>query len=60
MGGGTMNRAPSNADISQYECSEDGAIRLHMVSNMILLIASLVMIGTGKYLFTMFPVYLEL
>ena len=44
----TMNRAPSTADISQYECNEDGAIRLHMVSNMILLIASLIMIGTGK------------
>ena len=47
--GGTMQRAASTADISQYECSEDGAIRLHMVSNMILLIASLLMIGTGKY-----------
>ena len=45
---GTMNRAPSTADISQYECNEDGAIRLHMVSNMILLISSLIMIGTGK------------
>ena len=44
----TMNRAPSVADISQYECNEDGAIRLHMISNMILLIASLIMIGTGK------------
>ena len=48
--GGTMQRAASTADISQYECSEDGAIRLHMVSNMILLIASLLMIGTGKYI----------
>ena len=49
--GGTMQRAASTADISQYECSEDGAIRLHMVSNMILLIASLLMIGTGNYIF---------
>ena len=48
--GGTMQRAASTADISQYECSEDGAIRLHMVSNMILLIASLLMIGTGNYI----------
>ena len=48
--GGTMQRAASTADISQYECSEDGAIKLHMVSNMILLIASLLMIGTGNYI----------
>ena len=48
--GGTMQRAASTADISQYECSEDGAIRLHMVSNMILLVASLLMIGTGNYI----------
>ena len=43
----TMSRAVSTADISQYECNEDGAIRLHFVINLILLITSLIMIGTG-------------
>ena len=38
--GGTMQRAASTEDISQNECSEDRAIRLHTASNLILLIGS--------------------
>ena len=37
----TWHRTASTVDISQNECSEDGAIRLRMASNMMLLIASL-------------------
>ena len=39
--GSTMHRRTSTADISQHECSEDGAIRLQMASNLILLIGSI-------------------
>ena len=39
--GGTWHRTASTADISQNECSEDGAIRLHMASNLILLTGSI-------------------
>ena len=39
--GGTWHRTASTADISQNECSEDGAIRLYMASNLILLIGSI-------------------
>ena len=41
-----MHRTTSTADISKYKISE-GAIKLMSVSNLILLIASLVMIATG-------------
>ena len=40
-----------NYFISQYECTEDGATTLHALTNLILLIASLIMIGTGKVIF---------
>lgn len=43
----TMQRSPSSADISTYTCGE-GSRKLQIASNLILLIVSLVMIGTGS------------
>ncbi len=42
-----MQRVQSSADISAYECS-DGATTLQSMSSLILLIASLIMIGIGR------------
>ena len=39
--GGTWHRTTSISDISQNECGEDGAIRLHVASNLILLIGNI-------------------
>ena len=41
-----MHRTASTADISEYKINE-GAIKLLSVSDLILLIASLVMVATG-------------
>ena len=43
-----MHRTASTADISEYKINE-GAIKLLAVSDLILLIASLVMVATGKF-----------
>ena len=45
-----MHRTASTADISEYKMSDTGAIKLQVGSNLVLLIASLVMIAVGKYL----------
>jgi hypothetical protein len=42
-----MQRSQSTADITQYECNENGARNLQVISNLILLIASLILIGAG-------------
>ena len=44
-----MHRTASTADISEYKMSDTGAIKLQVGSNLVLLIASLVMIAVGKY-----------
>ena len=45
-----MHRTASTADISEYKINE-GAIKLLSVSDLILLIASLVMVATGKSIY---------
>ena len=44
-----MYRTTSTADISEYKMNDTGAIKLQTVSNLILLIASLIMISVGTY-----------
>jgi hypothetical protein len=45
-GQGSMQRANSSADISTYGCG-DGSRKLQILASIVLLVASLVMIGTG-------------
>ena len=42
-----MEKYPSTADIAEYECGEETANNLYRVSNLILLVISLIIIGTG-------------
>ena len=51
-----MHRTASTADISEYKINE-GAIKLLSVSDLILLIASLVMVATGKSIYFFFILY---
>ena len=51
-----MHRTASTADISEYKINE-GAIKLLSVSDLILLIASLVMVATGKSIYFFYTLF---
>ena len=53
---GSIARANSSADISSYGCGEASRV-LQILASIILLVASLVMIGTGNHLYSLKKIF---